>query len=165
MAVNLDKPHRWKTDIAQSVDMYNAWFITFAPQAFRETRQRTTQAVEITLHATANLTYITPATLRQHPEILPTLRMATCPPLAADRLVGLAGVSDSLVKRMENKQKLPARLANTALDAELNKIGAIINRMLDPDILVWLHRSDACQCSGTAPCGHHYCRSAMWRCR
>jgi len=38
MAVNLDKPNLWKADIAQSVDMYNDWFLKFAPKAFRETR-------------------------------------------------------------------------------------------------------------------------------
>ena len=32
MAVNRDKPDRWKEDIAQSVDMYNDWFIRFAPE-------------------------------------------------------------------------------------------------------------------------------------
>ena len=31
MAVNRDKPDRWKTDIARSVDMYNDWFMNFAP--------------------------------------------------------------------------------------------------------------------------------------
>jgi len=38
MSVNLDKPHNWKTDIAASVDMYNRWFMNFAPKAFRNTR-------------------------------------------------------------------------------------------------------------------------------
>ena len=33
MAVNRDKPDRWKRDIAQSVDMYNDWFMRFAPKA------------------------------------------------------------------------------------------------------------------------------------
>ena len=33
MGVNLDKPQKWKNDIAQSVDMYNAWFMEFAPDA------------------------------------------------------------------------------------------------------------------------------------
>jgi len=32
MAVNRDKPDRWKRDIAQSVDMYNDWFMHFAPK-------------------------------------------------------------------------------------------------------------------------------------
>ena len=31
MAINRDKPDRWKQDVTQSVDMYNAWFVRFAP--------------------------------------------------------------------------------------------------------------------------------------
>ena len=91
MAVNLDKPHQWKTDIAKSVDMYNDWFMNFAPRAFRETRLQTTEDVERTLIATDNFTMVGPEILAKHPEILPTLRMSTCPPLAVDRLIGLAG--------------------------------------------------------------------------
>jgi hypothetical protein len=65
----------------RSVDMYNDWFMNFAPQAFRSTRSQATKDVVGALHATANLTNIQPAMLRRHPEILPTLRMSTCPPL------------------------------------------------------------------------------------
>ena len=78
MAINLDKPNRWKSDIIQSVDMYNKWFMEFAPVAFRTTRIQTTADVETALNLTANLTNIKPAILRGHPEILPTLRMSTC---------------------------------------------------------------------------------------
>ena len=39
MAVNLDRPHRWKADIAESVRAYNRWFLASAPKAFREQRQ------------------------------------------------------------------------------------------------------------------------------
>jgi hypothetical protein len=142
MAVNLDKPKLWKADIARSVDMYNDWFIKFAPKAFRDTRVQTTKAVEETLQATSNLTNIKPAILRDHPEVLPTLRMSTCPPLAVDRLIGLAGVPRILVHRMEIKKKLPVQLKGRALDAELRKIGSIIERMADPDIFVWLKRNE-----------------------
>lgn len=141
MPVNLDKPQQWKADVALSVDMYNNWFMRFAPQAFRTTRVQTTKAVEAALHATGNLTDIKPAMLRQHPEILPTLRMSTCPPLAVDRLIGLAGVSPSMVKRMEDEQKLPVRMAVAAVDVELGKIATIIEKMADPDIFVWLGRA------------------------
>ena len=48
MAINRDKPDRWKEDIAQSVDMYNDWFIRFAPEAYRVTRVETTKNVEAT---------------------------------------------------------------------------------------------------------------------
>ena len=107
-AVNLDKPQTWKADITQSVDMYNDWFMKFAPKAFRETRIKTTKAVEDTLHTTANLTNIKPAILRKHPEVLATLRMSTCPPIAVDRLIGLAGVSSNLVKTIEEKSRFAA---------------------------------------------------------
>lgn len=85
MAVNADKPHLWKQDIAHSVDFYNSWFMEFAPTAYRNTRIATTQQVESALTWTANLTNITPAVLRQHPSVLPILRMATAPPIARVR--------------------------------------------------------------------------------
>lgn len=140
MAVNLDKPQQWKADVAASVDMYNDWFMRFAPQAFRATRIQATKDVEEALRASGNLTDIKPALLRKHPEILPTLRMSTCPPLAVDRLIGLAGVSPNLVKCMELEQKLPVRMPSMVLDAELTKLGNIIEKMADPDIFIWLGR-------------------------
>jgi len=33
MAVNRDKPDRWKEDMAKSVDLYNEWFMKSAPTA------------------------------------------------------------------------------------------------------------------------------------
>jgi hypothetical protein len=140
MAVNRDKPDRWKADIAQSVDLYNEWFLRFAPKAFRGTRQRTATDVETALDSTCNLTNILPAVLRRNPEILPTLRMSTCPPIAKDRLIGLAKVPPSLVNRMEIAKKLPVKLRGEALDAELRKIGATVERLADPDIFPWLSR-------------------------
>lgn len=142
MPVNLNKPEHWKADIALSIDMYNDWFMKFAPVAFRETRIKVTKDVETTLHRTANLSDVTPALLREHPEVLPTLRMSTCPPIAVDRLVGLAGVSKNLVRNME-KRKIAPRMVETALQADLEKIGSIIERMADPDIFVWLESNRA----------------------
>lgn len=140
MPVNLDKPQQWKADIAASVDMYNDWFMRFAPDAFRTTRLRTTKDVEAALQATRNLTDIRPAMLRLHPEILPTLRMSTCPPIAVDRLIGLAGVSSSLVRSMEIEKRLPPRMSVASADADLEKIADIIERMADPDIFPWIGR-------------------------
>ncbi|OPY65711.1 MAG: XamI restriction endonuclease [Syntrophorhabdaceae bacterium PtaU1.Bin034] len=142
MAVNLDKPARWKTDIAKSVDMYNDWFMKFAPQAFRTTRIQTTKDVEAALYTTANMTKISGGTIKEYPEILPTLRMATCPPLAVDRLIGLAGVSTNLVKSVEHEKKLPPKMNPTDIDRELDKIGTIIQKMADPDIFIWLGRKE-----------------------
>jgi len=121
MPVNLDKPQRWKEDVARSVDMYNDWFMNFAPQAFRQTRVRVTAEVQSALDTTDFLRTITAATLREHPGILPTLRMSTCPPIAADRLIGLAGVSKNLVKCMEADQKIPPRMIAAQADVQLEK--------------------------------------------
>ena len=140
MPVNLDKALQWKADIIQSVDMYNEWFMKFAPSAFRTTRIQTTKDVEAALHATGNLTNIQPSLIRQHPSILPVLRMSTCPPLAVDRLIGLAGASPGMIKRMEIEKKLPAKMPAHLVDAELAKITTIVTKLADPDIFVWLGR-------------------------
>lgn len=141
MAVNLDKPHLWKKDVAASVDMYNQWFLDFAPVTFRETRVTATASVESSLQLTSYLRDIGPGILQATPSILSTLRMATCPPLAVDRLIGLSGVSRNLVKCME-ENRLPTRMKAATLTADLVKIGEIIERMADPDIFVWLSSSD-----------------------
>ena len=88
--INADKPHLWKTDIAASVDQFNQWFMRFAPEAFRSTRVKTTGHVKAALLATRDLRSIDAATLKDNPSALSTLRMCTAPPLAVDRLIGLA---------------------------------------------------------------------------
>lgn len=142
MAVNRDNPDRWKKDIAQSVDMYNDWFMRFAPEAYRKTRVQTAKDVEATLNATKNLTDVSVTLLKENPSVLPTLRMSTCPPLAVDRLIGLAGVSGNLVNVMEKENRLPPRMSQPELHRDLEKIGKIIEKMADPDIFVWLKRGD-----------------------
>lgn len=98
--INADKPHLWKADIAASVDQFNQWFIRFAPEAFRSTRVETTEQVKAALLATNDLRTLNAATLKAKPGVLPTLRMCTAPPLAVDRLVGLAAASKNLVAPM-----------------------------------------------------------------
>lgn len=64
MGVNLDKPDRWKADVARSVDLYNRWFMRFAPKAFRRTRMKVTKSVENLMSWTANLTNVRPVVLK-----------------------------------------------------------------------------------------------------
>lgn len=152
IAVNRNKPDKWKEDIVQSVDMYNDWFLQFAPEAYRTTRVQTTMDVEKALKATNNLRDISVALLRENPSVLPTLRMSTCPPLAVDRLIGLAGVSKNLVKVMEKEKKLPLQMPDNELVRDLKKIGEIICGYFDTGYLgyeaaegidwVWEHRID-----------------------
>ncbi len=80
MGINFDKPHLWKQDIIQSVDLYNAWFMDFAPTAFRQTRITTAKSVAKALKETDYLNNVSPEVLQKYPEVLPILRMSTCPP-------------------------------------------------------------------------------------
>jgi len=117
----------------------------FAPRAFRETRLVTAERVEQALKATNNLVDISCELLKKHPEVLPILRMSACPPIARDRLVGLAGVSKTLVGSMEDSlnPRLPPRIALETLNNDLGRICGIIKKMADPDIFVWLNRKNA----------------------
>jgi hypothetical protein len=138
MPVNADKVHLWKADVAKSVDFYNDWFMRFAPKTYRGTRVKTTAQVKSALDKTANLADISPEVLKSTPAILPILRMVTAPPLARDRLIGLASVSPNLVKSMEIDGRLPPQLSDTIIGSELAKIGRIIKRLTDQDIFPWL---------------------------
>jgi hypothetical protein len=140
--INADKPHLWKADIAASVDRFNQWFMRFAPQAFRSTRVETTGRVKAALLATRDLRCLDVATLKSNPSALSTLRMCTAPPLAVDRLIGLADASRSLVGRMEHG-KLPIRMNASDLERELTKLCRILEKLLDRDIFPWLDAAEA----------------------
>ena len=97
-------------DTRASVDQFNQWFMKFAPKAYRDTRKKTIESVEQGLTLTKDLTTITPDVIKANPGILPTLRMSTCPPLARDRLIGLADSTKNFVGCLE-EGKLPPPLA------------------------------------------------------
>src|SRR5947209_14133808 len=119
--INADKPHLWKADIAASVDQFNQWFMRFAPEAFRSTRLITTEQVKAALLAMGDLRNLNPETLRANPSALPTLRMCMAPPLAVDRLVGLASANKSLIGSME-EGKLSSRMKPELLAGHLNSV-------------------------------------------
>ncbi len=138
MPANRHKPDLWKSDIAKSVDMFNEWFLHFAPRTFRESRNRATSEVAVALAHTGFLRNLNPEILATHPELLPVLRMSTCPPIARDRLIGLAGVPPNLVKCMEIEHATPPQMTDRTLQEGLAKIAQILRRLADTDILVWL---------------------------
>ncbi len=138
--INKNHPELWKSDIAKSVDLYNDWFVQFAPKTFREIRVETSRMVEDALKTTNFLQNCTVEVLKENPQILPILRMSTCPPIAKDRLVGLSGATKSLVENMEDKEnpRLSNRRTGPELDSELAKIISVIEKMYDPDIFSWI---------------------------
>ncbi|MGO9239179.1 MAG: XamI family restriction endonuclease [Bryobacteraceae bacterium] len=135
--INADKPHLWKNDVAASVDLYNNWFMRFAPKTYRDKRTEVTKQVETGLLKTGDLENITPAVLQANPAILPMLRMATCPPLARDRLVGLAYADKNVVLCMEDGA-CPPRISAADLRRNLERIVATLTKLLDRDIFPWL---------------------------
>jgi hypothetical protein len=137
MPINADKPHLWKADTRASVDQFNQWFMKFAPKAYRDTREKTIESVEQGLALTKDLTTITPNVIKANPGILPTLRMSTCPPLARDRLIGLADSTKNFVGCLEQGE-LPRLLSPELLEEHLGKIAGILSRMLDVDIFPWI---------------------------
>ena len=137
MGVNRDKPDLWKADIAESVDLYNRWFLRFAPAAHRNSRSGVTVDVQNAMVESNDLTDISTNLLRESPSLIRTLRMSTCPPLALDRIAGLSGVSSTFVRRLENGA-LPFRMKEDILLSNLRAVIRTFKRLLDRDIFVWL---------------------------
>ncbi len=124
----------------------------FAPEAFRSTRVRTTEHVRKSLIATRDLRDLDVTILRANPGVLPTLRLCTAPPLAVDRLIGLAGASKSFIGSME-EGKLAARMKTEVADLNLGKICSVLMKLLDRDIFPWLD-------AGTNPTDHERDRAS-----
>jgi hypothetical protein len=152
LKINADKPHLWKADIAASVDQFNQWFMRFAPEAFRSTRVKTTEQVKAALLATNDLRNLNCDALRAHPGALPTLRMCTAPPLAVDRLIGLASANKSLIGSME-EGKLSSRMKPELLAQHLTSVCNVLVRLLDRDIFPWLD-------AGSTPSDHERDRAS-----
>lgn len=146
MAINADKTHLWKADVAQSIDFYNDWFLRFAPGTYRKQRIIRTKEVLAAFEKTDNLTQITPQVLKESPGILPILRMVTAPPLARDRLIGLAYLNKAMVGAMEGGEdkapRLPVRMDKKMLEEGLERICEIVAELSDRDLLPWLVEDD-----------------------
>ena len=129
--INRCETGRWKADVRQSVLFYNDWFLKFAPPAFVAARKSAVAKVEAAFKKTNFLNVVTAASLAEAPASIAILRMATTPPLARDRLAGLADVPKPLMKTLE-EGKLPRDA--TALE----RIVDIVNRLLDRELMPWL---------------------------
>lgn len=100
LTANINRTDIWKEDSWKSVELYNDWFMKFAPSAFRDARRGVLRQVRNAFSSTQNLTDICVNTIKCAPNALSVLRMATAPPLAQDRLAGLANCNKSLIKTL-----------------------------------------------------------------
>lgn len=135
--INADKVSIWKSDIEKSVELYNQWFMRFAPKTFRSTRSGCINSVKSVFDSTENLKKIDIELLKKHPSHLSILRMCCAPPIARDRLSGLSYTSKIVVKALEDG-RLPANIASVDLDRELGRISKTLRRLLDSDIFTWI---------------------------
>lgn len=142
MPVNSDKPHLWKADTLESIDFYNEWFLRFAPATYRQQRKIKAKEVANALELTDNLRSLTADLLKKNPGILSMLRMTAAPPLARDRLIGLAYTTKNLVFSMEGSEdkpsRIPPRMQENELDVHLARIVDVLSEMADRDLFPWL---------------------------
>jgi hypothetical protein len=129
--VNADKPGRWKDDIRSSVAFYNGWFLRFALVAFQSERSAATAGVLDAFARTADLANLSDEAVRADPRVFAALRMCCAPPLARDRLAGLAGVGNGTVKSLEGG-RLPRNGEATG------KLIAVVRPLLDTWLFPWL---------------------------
>ena len=108
----------------------------YAPATFRSKRMEVAKDVEEMLIKTDDYQNLSLSILLSHPKILQALRSSTSPPIAVDRLVGLASTTRNLVRSLE-KGKIP-RMEKNELNRQVSKILEILDKLLDRDIFPWL---------------------------
>jgi len=131
MSINRNNIDAWKSDVEKSVDFYNRWFLNFAPATFREARKQAVKRVRKAFRVTADGLNMTAAILNATPDMLAILRQMTCPPLARDRLAGLAGVNKTVVKHFEEGKK-------ESRCCKWEPILVVIRKLIDVDLLPWI---------------------------
>lgn len=134
--INRNNCDQWKDDTYRSVEMYNEWFLGFAPSTYISEREKSAKRVVEAMRQTDNLRLSTEILL-EHPDTISILRMAAAPPIARERLAGLAGVRKTLIERME-EGKLPSRQAGESVRIEIEKIVRVLNRVFDSTLCPWI---------------------------
>jgi len=136
-SINKNNSDQWNEDIQKSVMFYNEWFLKFAPSTYVNARQDAINKVETAFQKSDDFNRLSTDMLKESPESITILRMATTPPLARDRLIGLAEVTSNLIEKMENGV-LPPRMKPQDIDDSLKRINDIITKLLDRKIMPWI---------------------------
>lgn len=137
--INNKNTDQWNADVQKSVMFYNDWFLNFAPDTYINARRDAIDKVELAFQKTECFNSLSIDLLKKFPEVITILRMATTPPLARDRIIGLADVPSNLIEKMEGG-RFPAKMKQKEIDESLSRIIDIINRLLDVNIMPWLER-------------------------
>lgn len=134
--INRNNSDQWKEDTCRSVEMYNEWFLGFAPSTYINERDKSTKRVVKAMELTDNFR-LSPESLLEHPDTISILRMVTAPPIARERLAGLSGVKKTFIERLE-EGKLPPRMTNETIKVELGKLVSVLNRIFDNTLCPWI---------------------------
>lgn len=118
---------------------YNEWFMDFAPQTYQSALGACLESVESILKQSSNLRTLAPELLVNNPSALMTLRMFCAPPIARDRLAGLADVPRTQVKTME-EGRIPGRGGQQQrfIQTQIPSLLEVIDRLLDRQLINWL---------------------------
>ena len=135
-SLNNHKTEQWKSDVTDSIEFYNNWFLHFAPQTYMSERNEATKKVEKAFRLTQDLTSISAPIIKENPSLLHIFRMLTAPPIARDRLSGLAYIPKSVVERLEDGL-LPRGNDDDILAEQLSRVISVISEGID---WVWEHR-------------------------
>lgn len=116
-SINRNNTEQWKEDVKKSVMFYNDWFLAFAPSTYINARQDAINRVNNAFQKTDCFNLLSTDILKSVPEAITILRMATTPPLARDRLVGLSDIPKSVITSLEcgNYQRKWKNLLRQAL--------------------------------------------------
>lgn len=139
--INRRNTELWKQDTIKSVSLYNDWFLNFAPATYTRERKRAMEQVGLAIEKANNFRFTTQH-LKEHPELITILRMATTPPIARDRLIGFSGVKPSFIKNMEGGS-FPSRLTEEEKEDNLKRITHVLNKLLDVELFSWIQKGNA----------------------
>ena len=126
----------WVDDTQESVTEYNAWYLIFSAAAYREAHADALRLTERTFNVTNNLRGLNAPLLWRNPEIIRGLRMTSSPPWAVDRLIGISGAGEGLIRALENDST--GRRRETTNTPQLVTIIGTLERGYDHDLLPWL---------------------------
>ena len=138
--INADKPNRWNEDTQASILQYNDWFFNYAPSTYQSARDECIEGVQRLLDGTNYLRSLDEQYLWNNPEDLAIARMFCAPPIARERLAGLAQVSKTVVESME-KGNVPRGRSRIKRQEAISRIIPVLRHLTDTQLCAWLKES------------------------